>query len=130
MTRPHEKLLAWQKAMELVKRVYVFTGSLPKEEQFGLTSQMRRAAVSVPCNVAEGAARETAAEFARFLYIARGSLSELETLIRICLDLGVVDDATEADLRKSAEHVGRLVEGLIARNKANGVREAPPSHLS
>ncbi|WP_028454188.1 four helix bundle protein [Chitinilyticum litopenaei] len=80
MRRKHHDLLAWQAAMRLVETVYAFTTSpLSRDEAFNLTSQMRRAAVSVPSNIAEGAARMTAKEFGHFLGIARGSLSELET---------------------------------------------------
>jgi four helix bundle protein len=86
--------------------------------------------VSIPANIAEGAARETAAEFARFLYIARGSLSELETLTHICVDLALVSDETSSEVNELAGQVGRLIEGLIARNGARGVGEAPPAFLA
>ncbi|GAB3027908.1 four helix bundle protein [Bowmanella dokdonensis] len=75
--KTHLDLLAWQLAMDLVESVYKLTDSFPKEELYGLTSQMRRAVVSVPSNIAEGAARSTDAVFMRFLFIAKGSLSEL-----------------------------------------------------
>ena len=86
--RPHYKLDAWKEAMELVKAVYRVTQNFPKEEMFSLTSQMRRAAISVPSNLAEGAARTSQYEFAQFLSISRGSLSELETQLLIAKDLG------------------------------------------
>ena len=79
MTRPHYKLEAWKSAMALVSSIYQITRSFPKEELYGLTSQMRRAAVSIPSNLAEGAARTGQKEFAQLLSIAKGSLSELET---------------------------------------------------
>ena len=93
MTRPHYRLQAWKVAMALVKHVYKLTGSFPQEELYGLTSQMRRAAVSVPSNVAEGAARSGRREFAQFLSVASGSLSELDTQLLIAAELGYVEQA-------------------------------------
>lgn len=80
MTRPHKRLEAWRAGMELVKKIYRETRFFPADEQYGLTSQLKRAAVSVPVNIAEGAARSTGKEFKHFLSIAQGSLSELDTL--------------------------------------------------
>ena len=91
MSRPHYKLEAWKSAMALVKAIYQITGKFPKEELYGLTSQMRRAAVSIPSNLAEGAARTGKKEFAQFLSIAKGSLSELETQLLISAALGFLD---------------------------------------
>lgn len=95
MKRKHHELRVWQDGIALVKLVYGVTASFPKEEVFGLTSQMRRAAVSVPANIAEGAARSTSKEFAQFLSIARGSLSELETLIVISTEIGHIKDGVQ-----------------------------------
>ncbi|HEY8010685.1 MAG TPA: four helix bundle protein [Rudaea sp.] len=88
----HYKLEVWQEPMRLVRDVYSATRQLPDEERFGLTAQMRRAAVSIPSNIAEGAARGSKAEFVRFLLIARGSLTELDTQLWLCKDLGYLDD--------------------------------------
>ena len=85
--RKHHELKAWQEAMELVKEIYRLTREFPKEEIYGLVSQMRRAAVSIPSNISEGAARGGDKEFIQFLIIARGSLSELETQLLISHDL-------------------------------------------
>jgi four helix bundle protein len=113
--RKHHELLAWQEAIKLVKATYVLTQAFPREEQFGLTAQMRRAAVSVPANIAEGAARSTSKEFAHFLILARGSLSELETHHVIARELGYVSDSTEFE--QLLERVFRLLSGLIASTK-------------
>jgi four helix bundle protein len=98
MKRKHHELRVWQDGIALVKRVYDATAAFPKEELFGLTSQMRRAAVSIPANIAEGAARSGPKEFAHFLVMARGSLSELETLIVIAHELGYLDKRDWNDL--------------------------------
>ncbi|MEO8857471.1 MAG: four helix bundle protein [Burkholderiaceae bacterium] len=86
--RPHEGLQVWQDAMHLVEAIYEFSATFPDTERFGLTSQIRRAAVSVPSNIAEGAARRSRQEYQRFLSIARGSLSELDTQYQIAIRLG------------------------------------------
>jgi four helix bundle protein len=91
--RPHYDLEAWKESMALVTAVYQASQSFPKEEVYGLTSQIRRAAVSVPSNLAEGAARTGQREFAQFLSIARGSLSELETQLLIAVELGYLAQA-------------------------------------
>jgi four helix bundle protein len=83
----YQDLVAWQKAIEFVKRIYVITSDFPQEEMFGLKSQMRRSAVSIPSNIAEGQGRATAGEFHQFLGHARGSLYELETQIVIAGEL-------------------------------------------
>ena len=92
MKRKHHDLHVWQEAGVLVKDVYTVTKQFPREEIYALTSQMRRAAVSVPSNISEGAARTTKKEFLQFLSIARGSLSELETQVLLAGDLGYLDD--------------------------------------
>lgn len=88
MASDHEKLIVWQKSMKLVTEIYQVSRKFPKEEMYGLTSQMRRSAVSVPSNIAEGKGRHTNPEFCQFLIHARGSLLELETQIQIAGDLG------------------------------------------
>ena len=110
MARPHEKLDAWQQAMHLVRQINEMTSRFPPEERFGLTSQMRRAAVSIPSNIAEGAARETRREFAHFVSTARGSLSELETQALIAAGLGYIDRSD--DVFTALERVSQLVSGL------------------
>jgi four helix bundle protein len=123
MKRAHHNLEAWQQAFTLVKTIYVATSKFPKDELYGLTSQMRRAAVSIPSNIAEGAARESTAEFLRFLYIARGSLAELETQLLISRDLGYIDDLEQ--LLSDLERASGLLNGLIRslKSRTRGVRE-------
>ena len=88
MRRKHHELDAWKVAIELVKEVYALSTSFPPHEAFGLTAQLRRSAISIPSNIAEGSARLTDREFVHFLGIARGSLSELETQLTIATELG------------------------------------------
>ena len=92
MKRKHHDLHVWQEAMLLVKDIYAVTKQFPREEIYALTSQMRRAAVSIPSNISEGAARTSTKEFLQFLSIARGSLSELETQVILTEDLGYLED--------------------------------------
>src|SRR5690349_5714654 len=87
MQKPHKRLEVWKKSMELVTSVYAVTKNFPSEEKYGLVSQMRSAAVSIPSNIAEGAARQTKREFINFLHIAQGPLSELDTQLELSLAL-------------------------------------------
>ncbi|RLC47451.1 MAG: four helix bundle protein [Candidatus Cloacimonadota bacterium] len=91
MVRTHKDLDVWKLGIELVEKIYKATIGFPKEEIYGLTSQMRRAAVSIPSNIAEGAARNSEKEFIQFLYISLGSLSELETQVIIANKIGYLD---------------------------------------
>ncbi len=93
--RIHEKLTVWQDSMKLVEIIYEFCLSIPTSEKFGLISQMQRAAVSIPSNIAEGAARDTTKDYLKFLVIARASLAELETQIKICNRLGFCLDINQ-----------------------------------
>ncbi|MGE5526741.1 MAG: four helix bundle protein [Rhodospirillaceae bacterium] len=103
MSRKHHDLVAWKEALSLVTDVYRATSGFPREEAYGLTGQMRRAAVSVPANIAEGAARNTDKEFLQFLHIARGSLSELETHTLIARNLGYLmpNEELSSKIRRS-----------------------------
>jgi four helix bundle protein len=109
--RKHHELRAWQEAMSLVKDIYQTTASSPKEEIYALTSQMRRAAVSIPSNIAEGAARTGNKEFLQFLSISRGSLSELETQLIIAKELGYMH-ASE-DIMLKIDSLFGLLGGLM-----------------
>jgi four helix bundle protein len=113
LERPHKRLIAWQKAMDLVPQVYRATANFPPEERYALTNQMRRAAVSIPSNIAEGAARRSKAEKRQFYLIARASLSELETQMDISERIGYVSMSDIEQLASYANEVGRLLNGLI-----------------
>ena len=93
--RPHERLDVWQDAMHLVEATYGVSAHFPHDERFGLTHQIRRAAVSIPSNIAEGAARRSRQEYLRFLSISRGSLSEVHTQLQIASRLGMIEITTE-----------------------------------
>ena len=110
--RPHERLDVWNKAIEFVIAVYRATENFPKEEKFGLTSQIRRASVSIPANIAEGAARKSPKEFAHFLSNAQGSTSEVETELLIAHRLGFLAETNYRALRDSLDEIGRMITGL------------------
>ena len=109
----YQELKAWQEARILCRMIYVAMKQLPAEEMYALSSQMRRAAVSVASNIAEGAGRGNQKEFIRFLQIARGSSYELETQIIICADLEYIDKTTASELYKQNTKVQRLLNGLL-----------------
>jgi four helix bundle protein len=107
------KLLVWQKAHESVLLVYRATSKFPADERFRLTDQLRRAAASVPTNIAEGKGRGTAAEFRQFLVIARGSIEETRYLILLARDLGLLPDATYADLETRYTKASKMLNSLL-----------------
>nr|WP_275690546.1 four helix bundle protein [Luteibacter jiangsuensis] len=115
MSRPHHRLLVWQRAMKLAHRIYVLTRELPEDERFGLVSQLRRAAVSVPSNIAEGACRGSRKEMERFLMIARGSLGELDTQLRLAGGMEMADvDSVLFDVEQLFALMGGLARKLRA----------------
>ena len=113
MTESFRDLRAWQHAMALVSEVYRATRTFPKHELYGLTSQIRRSAVSVPSNIAEGKGRLSKKEYVQFLSRARGSLCELETQIEVALSLGYVSAESYEALRQHATAAARPLNGLI-----------------
>ena len=113
VARHDKELVVWQQAMELVTHVYRVTEGFPGEEKFGLMSQLRRAAVSVPSNIAQGQGRLTVGEFRQFLGHARGSLFEVETQVMIARNLNMIDDAEVNEFQEGVGNVGRLLNGLI-----------------
>lgn len=113
MPGSYKDLLAWQKAMDLVVEVYRLTQMFPAAEQFGLVNQLRRAAVSVPSNIAEGQGRRHQKQFAQHLRISRGSLQEVETQLQIAGRLGYLEQGAVCAASILYEEVGRLIAGLI-----------------
>lgn len=111
--RNYRDLTVWQRAMELVKEVYFVTGEFPSSEKFGLVSQLRRAAVSMPSNVAEGQGRRSRGEFIQFLGHARGSSFEVETQLLIAAQLGFLSDERSNELQQRVDEVARLMNGLM-----------------
>src|SRR5580693_3678499 len=114
MGKSYRDLVAWQQAMDLVTAVYRLTASFPREEIYGLVSQMRRAAVSIPSNIAEGQGRHGRAEFRHFLRQANGSLMELETQASIAERLDYITSDEANNLLNNAAEVGKILNGLIA----------------
>jgi four helix bundle protein len=113
MGRSYKDLVAWRKSMDLVTATYRTTAGFPRDELFGLTSQLRRAAVSIPSNIAEGQGRLSEKEFRYFLGQARGSLMEVETQIQIAENLGYLKKEQTAPLLQSCAEVGRILNGLL-----------------
>jgi four helix bundle protein len=110
--RSYKDLIAWQKAMDLVSLVYRATQRFPQHELFALSNQLRRGAVSIPSNIAEGQGRGTTKDFLQFLSIARGSLQEVETQLLIAARLGYLDEQTLSPLTEATTELGRIISGL------------------
>ncbi len=108
----YQELQVWQKAMSFVEAVYRVTHGFPKEEQFGLVSQLRRAAVSVPSNIAEGQGRHTTQAFLQHLSIASGSLQEVETQVMLAYRLGYIAQPQQDELLVASSEVSRMLKGL------------------
>ena len=118
MGRSYRELVAWRKAMKFVTAIYETTQGFPTEERYGLTNQLRRAAVSVPSNIAEGQARFSQKEFHHFLSIARGSMAEIETQLILAKDLQYLGAPRCDLLLATADVLGRILNGLIASIKS------------
>ena len=114
--KTHKDLEAWKEAMNLVEMIYQITESFPNTEIYGITGQLKRASISIPSNIAEGAGRKGEKEFIQFLYIALGSIAEVETQIFLSKRLGFIDDID--GLNNSIERVTKLIYGLIRFLKA------------
>ncbi len=112
----HKDLKVWRQGIELTKIVYQLTATFPESEKYGLVSQMRRAAVSIPSNIAEGAARHSKKEFAQFLYIAMGSCAELDTQLIVSEELDFVSFESAQQAVQLIEEVKRMIQGLINYN--------------
>ncbi|HLL71397.1 MAG TPA: four helix bundle protein [Pyrinomonadaceae bacterium] len=117
--KSHRDLIAWQKAMELVVCVYKLSKNFPKEEVYGLTSQLRRAAVSIPANIAEGQGRRSKTEFKQYLGHARGSLLEVDTHLELALRLEYIGLKDHASVQEQLREVGRIINGLMRSLTSN-----------
>ena len=113
MEKPHKKLDAWKMSMDLVVDVYRTTDNFPSRETYSLIDQIRRARISIPSNIAEGAARQTKKEFTQYLHMAQGSLSELDTQLELAKRLGYVDDETWRVLDQRMERIDKTISGLM-----------------
>ncbi|ALO15749.1 four helix bundle protein [Salinivirga cyanobacteriivorans] len=111
--KTHKDLDAWKKAIEFVTRIYNISTNFPSHELYGLSSQIRRAAVSIPSNIAEGALRKGNLEFTRFLYISLSSAAEVETQLIIAKNLKYISEIDFNDLQNELETISKLIQGLI-----------------
>ncbi|MGA0585557.1 four helix bundle protein [Dyella sp. KRB-257] len=112
VVRSYRDLVAWQESMRLVELVYALLSTLPVDERYGLASQLKRCSVSIPSNIAEGHARESTREFARFISIARGSLAEVETQLELISRLGMSSAIALEPAVACCDEVGRILRGL------------------
>jgi four helix bundle protein len=115
LVNSHKDLIVWQKGIELSKQIYILTENFPKEEIYGITSQMRRASISIPSNIAEGRSRNTRKDFIQFLRIALGSASELETQIEIAKRLPSLSKYSYKDAEVLLNEVSRMLMGMIKK---------------
>ena len=113
LSKPHKNLDVWQRSIRLVEESYRLVRNFPKYEEYGITSQIRRSAVSIPANIAEGAARQTKKEFIQFLHTAQGSLSELDTHLEISKNLNYINEASISDISMIMGDIDRMLTGLI-----------------
>jgi four helix bundle protein len=115
----YEQLNVWQKAMDLTVEIYSLTKHFPKEELYGITNQMRRAAVSIPSNIAEGHSRNSQKEFLNFLSIAKGSNAELFTQLLICERVGYISSSNIKPIKQLSQEIARMLTSLITRIEAS-----------
>ncbi|MFK7900913.1 MAG: four helix bundle protein [Cyclobacteriaceae bacterium] len=118
--RSFKNILVWQKSKSLVAKIYILTSSFPDSERFGLTSQIRRAAISIPSNIAEGCSRSSDKDFKRFLEIAIGSSFELETQLLIATDLNYLNETYLGDILTEITEIQKMLNSFIQKLKANG----------
>ncbi len=117
MAAVYENLVAWQKSMELVTHIYKLIDKMPNSEKYALVDQMRRSAISVPSNIAEGQGRGSDKDTAHFLYIARGSLYELQTQIELCNRLGYVANNDIIEIKDLATEIAKMLNSLIGKKQ-------------
>ena len=111
----YKHLIVWQKGIELVKIIYSLTRDFPSDERFGLTAQLRRAAVSIPSNIAEGNGRLSRSEYIHFLDIARGSCFEVDTQLTICREIGFCEEGQILPAAALVQEIGRILNGMIRK---------------
>lgn len=114
-----KKILVWQKSISLVTKIYKATRTFPKEEMFGLTSQIRRSSVSIPSNIAEGSGRESNKDFLRFLYISLGSIFEMQTQLEIAKNIIYINEEEFNNLYEDSREIERMLVSLIRKLKDN-----------
>ncbi len=119
MINSFQDLKIWQKSMDIVEEIYNITKKMPKEEQYGLTGQMQRAAVSIPSNIAEGYSRSTTKEYVHFLHVAKGSKSELQTQLMICERLGYLEINELEHVFNQLSELGKMFYVLIKKLEGN-----------
>ena len=124
--KTHKDLEVWKNSIKLITNIYSTTRNFPKEELYGLTNQMRRCAVSIASNIAEGAARNSTKEFIHFLHIARGSLAELETQLIVSYNLSFLPEETFKDFENEMKIIGGQLSGLLRSLKES--QKQSPSH--
>ena len=128
MEKPHKKLDVWRAAMKSTTMIYKLTNKFPEEEKFGLVSQMRRASISIPCNIAEGAARQGKKEFKNFVSMAQGSLSELDTQLELSILLGYLSTKDIQEIWDQLLRIDKMLSGLI-RSLTNRTRNNKLKHF-
>ncbi|OGF65931.1 MAG: four helix bundle protein [Candidatus Fischerbacteria bacterium RBG_13_37_8] len=119
MIKSYRELLIWQKGIILVKEIYKLTKKFPKTEKFVMSAQMQRAAISIPSNIAEGHARQYSKEFRHFLYIALGSLAELDTLLIVATELGYIFKEDLFEMRTKIEELRKMIYGIVKKLSAS-----------
>lgn len=115
MINDYKDLIVWQKSMDLVEEIYRLVKKLPKDELFALSSQMRRAVVSIPSNIAEGNSRNSNKEYIHFLSVARGSKSEIETQLHICVRLNYIKQSETEKAFLLCDEIGRMINSIIKK---------------
>ena len=115
MINSYRDLIVWQKAIDLAVEIYRLVKKLPKEETYGLSDQMRRAAVSIPSNIAEGRNRSSSKDFSRFLYIAKGSTAEIETQLFICVKLDYLEESDIKIALNLCTEICKMINSMVAK---------------
>lgn len=109
----YRDLIVWQKSVDFVRQIYQLTSRFPEDEKFGLSLQLRRAAISIPSNIAEGQSRKSRKEFVRFLLMARGSVSEIDTQLFISQSLNYINSSDSVSAVQNTQEIGKMINGLI-----------------